>query len=35
MEFRKYQHVERYGSPEVEGVELGECCIFPKLEGTN
>ena len=35
MEFRKYMHVERYGNDEVQGIELGECYIFPKLDGTN
>lgn len=35
MEFRKYQHVERFGTVEVEGIEFGECYIFPKIDGTN
>ncbi|MFB5758950.1 RNA ligase family protein [Paenibacillus medicaginis] len=35
MEFKKYQHLERYGTDEVEGIELGECLVFPKLDGTN
>ena len=35
MEFREYMHIERYGTDEVQGVELGECYIFPKLDGTN
>ena len=35
MEFKKYQHVERYGTTEVEGIEIGECYIFPKIDGTN
>lgn len=34
-EFRKYTHVERYGNDEVQGIELGECYIFPKIDGTN
>jgi len=33
--FMKYQHVERYGTDEVEGIELGETYIFPKIDGTN
>lgn len=33
--FQKYQHVERFGTTEVEGIEYGECYIFPKLDGTN
>lgn len=35
MQFRKYQHVERFGTSEVEGVELGVCYVFPKIDGTN
>lgn len=35
MEFRKYQHVERYGTNEVEGIEYGKCYIYPKVDGTN
>jgi hypothetical protein len=33
--FRKYTHVERWGNSEVQGIEVGECYIFPKLDGTN
>lgn len=33
--FKKYQHVERYGTDEVNGIEFGECLIFPKIDGTN
>lgn len=35
MEFLKYQHVERWGSSEVEGIELGTCYVFSKIDGTN
>lgn len=35
MEFKEYQHIERFGTDEVDGVELGECLIFPKIDGTN
>lgn len=35
MEFRKYQHLERFGNSEVDGIELGECLVFPKVDGTN
>lgn len=35
MEFNKYQHVERLGTTETEGIELGECWIFPKIDGSN
>ncbi len=35
MEFHKYIHLERFGTDEVDGINLGECYIFPKLDGTN
>lgn len=35
MEFKKYQHIERFGTSEVESIELGVCYIFPKIDGTN
>ncbi len=35
MEFRPYMHVERFGNDEVQGIELGGCYIFPKIDGTN
>lgn len=35
MEFRKYQHLERVGTDEVDGIEIGECLVFPKIDGTN
>lgn len=35
MEFVKYQHLERFGTTEVQNIELGECYIFPKIDGTN
>ena len=35
MEFVKYQHVERYGTTETEGITIGTCYIFPKIDGTN
>lgn len=28
-------HVEKFGTDEVQGIELGEVYIFPKLDGTN
>lgn len=34
-DFMKYMHVERYGNDEVQGIELGRCYVFPKLDGTN
>ena len=33
--FKKYQHVERLGDPEVEGIGNGLVYIFPKLDGAN
>ena len=35
MEFKKYMHIERLGTDEVEDIEFGECYIFYKLDGTN
>ena len=35
MTFRRYQHLERFGTTEVQNIELGECYIFPKIDGTN
>jgi hypothetical protein len=35
MEFKKYQHIERFGTPGVQNIEFGECYIFPKIDGTN
>jgi len=35
LQFLKYQHIERLGTSEVEGIELGKCYIFPKIDGTN
>jgi hypothetical protein len=34
-EFQKYIHLERYGTDAVDGITLGKCHIFPKLDGTN
>jgi len=33
--FEKYQHVERFGTAQVRGIEDGECYVFPKIDGTN
>lgn len=33
--FIRYPHLERFGKDEVEGIEVGQCFIFPKLDGTN
>lgn len=35
MQFKPYQHIERLGSDEVEGILDGEIYIFPKIDGTN
>lgn len=35
MQFEKYMHLERFGTDGVEGIELGTCYVFPKLDGTN
>lgn len=33
--FKKYIHLERYGTDPVADITLGTCFIFPKLDGTN
>lgn len=33
--FKEYMHIERFGNDEVQGIELGGCYVFPKLDGTN
>lgn len=35
MEFKRYQHIERFGTDEVEEIEFGLCYIFYKIDGTN
>lgn len=35
MQFNKYQHVERIGTSEVDGLLEGMCYVFPKIDGTN
>lgn len=34
-EFIKYPHLERFGTDEVDGINLGLCYIFPKIDGSN
>ena len=34
-QFIKYPHLERFGTDEVDDIDLGECYIFPKIDGTN
>ena len=33
--FRKYDHLERLGHRDVEGILNGKCYVFPKIDGTN
>lgn len=33
--FNKYMHLERLGTTEVEGIEVGYTYVFPKIDGTN
>lgn len=33
--FRKYMHLEKFGTDAVQGIELGKTYIFPKIDGTN
>lgn len=33
--FIKYQHLERFGTTEVDGIQVGTSYVFPKLDGTN
>lgn len=35
MNFEKYIHLERFGTDAVDGINVGECYIFPKLDGAN
>lgn len=35
MNFKKYQHIERFGTDETDGIDIGMCYVFPKLDGTN
>ena len=35
MEFQKYQHIERLGTDEVEGILNGKVYVFSKLDGSN
>lgn len=35
MEFKKYQHLERFGTTEVLNIEQGKIYVFPKIDGTN
>ena len=35
MKFKPYQHIKRFQTDEVSGIELGVCYVFPKIDGTN
>lgn len=35
MEYKKYQHIEKLGTTEVEGILDGEVHLFYKIDGTN
>lgn len=35
MEYKPYQHIERFETDEVEGISIGLCYVFPKIDGTN
>jgi hypothetical protein len=35
MPFRKYDHVERLSSDEIDGLLIGSCYIQPKIDGAN
>lgn len=35
MKFRPYIHIEKYGETSVKNIDIGECYIFPKIDGSN
>lgn len=35
MSFIKYQHIERYETDEVDGINIGECHVQAKIDGTS
>jgi hypothetical protein len=35
MNFKRYPHIEKFGHIEVEGIDIGQVHIFPKIDGTN
>jgi len=35
MKFKQYQHLERFGTTEVQEIQLGKMHVFPKIDGTN
>jgi hypothetical protein len=35
MKFRRYQHLEKFGTQATDGITTGTAYVFPKLDGTN
>lgn len=35
MEFKEYQHIQKLGTSEVDGILNGKCYISYKIDGTN
>lgn len=35
MKFRKYQHIERFGTSDTDGIVFGKCYVQPKIDGAN
>lgn len=35
LEYKEYQHIVKLDNPEVDGLLVGKCFIFPKIDGTN
>jgi hypothetical protein len=35
MKYKPYMHIEKLGTDEVEGIEIGTTFVFPKVDGTN
>ena len=35
MQYKSYQHIEKLGNKEVEGILKGKCSIQPRIDGTN
>ena len=35
MQYKSYQHIEKLGNKEVEGILKGKCSIQPKIDGTH
>ena len=33
--YQKYQHIEKIGTKEAQGILLGDVYVFPKIDGTN